>query len=1199
MQLSSWLDRFRRNIPHRRTAGTTRRSPAEALEQRELLTVTGVLIGTELSIYLDGNDTVAVRRGATGNIELLGNNVVVNSVPSIAATSISRLLIDGSDSDNTIDVSQLTTAQFPALIGITISGGNGTDRITGSNAFGESILGGDGNDIIVGNDGNNTINGGNGNDSITAGAGLDSLLGGDGKDTIRAGNGNDIINAGDGDDLVAAEDGNDRVDASHGADIIDGGNGNDDVIGGFGNDIVNGSAGDDTIRGGADKDTLTGGDGNDLMTGNAGNDVLQGEAGDDDLDGGEGNDSLDAGTGIDRANGAAGNDTALGGAGGDIVQGGAGNDSLDGNDGNDTITGNAGNDTITGGAGADSVRGGTGNDLIRGGGPSLSILDASIVEGNSGTTFLQFTVVLSQLSPTVVTADFATIDGSALVNLDYTVTATPVSFPPNTLTQTVRVPIVTDTVLETDENLYVTLTNAVGAELGDNVAEGIILNDDAAPIPVRTLYAADGTNNLLYRLDPLTGAATLIGSTGVPLFGLTSAPDGTVYGHTVNELYTVNTASGLATQVLNLGVNPIREGDIAYDPTTSGRIIGIDLVTNHLISIDLMAGSTTSLGTVTFGGVPVVGTRNWDGLAFRGNTLYGYLGVIQPGNAPLGLEGHLFTINTTTLAITDIGPLGIPEGGGGDIAYDPVRDIFYHRNNSDGNLFRIDPATGAATVIGDTTVRFTFGLEYAISGFITPQVVVVPPPVVPVAAVLGDFLFADDGDDTVNGSGGDDQIDGGIGNDLVDGDSGNDSVLGGTGNDIVRGGLGDDTVNGSAGNDTLDGGSANDTYEWDINSAGQKVLADAVGFQTLQVNGTAGTDVLAVSNASNRIKVTRGTASITANTTVSRVIINADAGADVITVQALNGVLPVVLQINGGAGNDVINANSVNLGNVLFQANGDADNDTLTGSASNDSLNGGTGIDSLIGNAGNDVISGGDDSDTIDGGTGNDLISGDAGDDSAIGGTGHDTINGGEGNDYGDGGDGNDSVIGGDGADTCTGSAGNDTCRGNNGDDALFGGTENDLLDGGVGNDRIRGHSGDDQIKGGDGNDTITGDAGIDTIDGGDGHDSIDGGFGIDSLPGGAGGILSGGDGNDTIIGGADDDTVVAGDGNDVVLTGGGQDVLHGGDGDDTLNGQGGTDQFNSGQGSNTIDAISQERDDQSLMISVTVLQALSVLNGL
>ncbi|MBZ9799559.1 peroxidase family protein [Mesorhizobium sp. ES1-4] len=113
-----------------------------------------------------------------------------------------------------------------------------------------------------------------------------------------------------------------------------------------GGDAHLGTDGDDVMIGGPDADVLSGGQGDDVILGNDGADTLLGGAGDDLIKAG------------------AGDDVVFGGAGNDIIFGGDGHDMLFGDAGDDRIFGDAGNDTIEGGAGNDTVYGGSGDDRI-------------------------------------------------------------------------------------------------------------------------------------------------------------------------------------------------------------------------------------------------------------------------------------------------------------------------------------------------------------------------------------------------------------------------------------------------------------------------------------------------------------------------------------------------------------------------------------------------------------------------------------------------------------------------------------------------------------------------------------------------------------------------------------------------------------------------------------------------------------------
>src|SRR5262245_32148466 len=125
-----------------------------------------------------------------------------------------------------------------------------------------------------------------------------------------------------------------------------------------------------------------------------------------------------------------------------------------------------------------------------------------------------------------------------------------------------------------------------------------------------------------------------------------------------------------------------------------------------------------------------------------------------------------------------------------------------------------------------------------------------------------------------------------------------------------------------------------------------------------------------------------------------------------------------VINVFGGAGNDVISLDESS--GVLPKAN-------LYGGAGSDTLTGGSGDDQLFGEAGDDTLLGKRGVDALFGGAGNDVLTGGAGDDEIFGQAGKDRMiwNPGDGSDINEGGAGDDTVEvnGGNGAETFTATA--------------------------------------------------------------------------------------------------------------------------------------------------------------------------------
>lgn len=112
--------------------------------------------------------------------------------------------------------------------------------------------------------------------------------------------------------------------------------------------------------------------------------------------------------------------------------------------------------------------------------PTLSIADAVITEGNSGTRLLTFTVTLSQASGQSVSVNFATSDGTATTaNNDYQAASGSLTFAIGQITKTITVVINGDRSVENDENFFVVLSNPIHATLARSQATGTILNDDS------------------------------------------------------------------------------------------------------------------------------------------------------------------------------------------------------------------------------------------------------------------------------------------------------------------------------------------------------------------------------------------------------------------------------------------------------------------------------------------------------------------------------------------------------------------------------------------------------------------------------------------------------------------------------------------------------------------------------------------------
>ena len=139
-------------------------------------------------------------------------------------------------------------------------------------------------------------------------------------------------------------------------------------------------------------------------------------------------------------------------------------------------------------------------------GPSISINDITIAEGNSGTRAATFTLTLSAPSVENIFLRATTAPGTATAFSDYNNLNLNITIPAGTVTRTFNVTILGDANPESDETFFVNLSNVTGATLADTQALGTIIDDDtlrlsleqSGPNPQQAL----AFDSLLFVRDP-------------------------------------------------------------------------------------------------------------------------------------------------------------------------------------------------------------------------------------------------------------------------------------------------------------------------------------------------------------------------------------------------------------------------------------------------------------------------------------------------------------------------------------------------------------------------------------------------------------------------------------------------------------------------------------------------------------------------
>jgi len=144
------------------------------------------------------------------------------------------------------------------------------------------------------------------------------------------------------------------------------------------------------------------------------------------------------------------------------------------------------------------------------------------------------------------------------------------------------------------------ITN-IGVYSTDN---DLIWASDFMPNDLNSLYALNDQNKFLV-IDVTNVNITVLGtsvpSPGLDWTGMAIDPDGTIYANATDiarsELYTINPSDGTATLIGEIDNSP---GSIAIAINANGKLYGIDIINNSLISINKQTGAGTIIGSLGF-----------------------------------------------------------------------------------------------------------------------------------------------------------------------------------------------------------------------------------------------------------------------------------------------------------------------------------------------------------------------------------------------------------------------------------------------------------------------------------------------------------------------------------------------------------------------------------------------------------------------
>jgi hypothetical protein len=177
--------------------------------------------------------------------------------------------------------------------------------------------------------------------------------------------------------------------------------------------------------------------------------------------------------------------------------------------------------------------------------PTVSIGDATVVEGNSGTQNAVFTVTLSAPRSTATPVQYETSDGTASAGSDYTAKLGTTSIAAGAVSGKISIPVKGDTKPEGTEtfNVNITGTGSSGVDTNRDHAIGKIIDDDTSP----TTGVSVGD------------ASVVEGDTGQKTVSLTvtlSAPQGTTTAVNDPIAFFLQSPAGLGAAVVKFASLP-------------------------------------------------------------------------------------------------------------------------------------------------------------------------------------------------------------------------------------------------------------------------------------------------------------------------------------------------------------------------------------------------------------------------------------------------------------------------------------------------------------------------------------------------------------------------------------------------------------------------------------------------------------------
>jgi hypothetical protein len=288
--------------------------------------------------------------------------------------------------------------------------------------------------------------------------------------------------------------------------------------------------------------------------------------------------------------------------------------------------------------------------------PAITIADASVSEGNSGTVSASFTVRLSTAHDETVTVGYSTADGTASAGVDYVATNGVLSFGSGITTQTITVRVIGDQLDEIDETFFANLSGATNAFVADSQGAGTILDDDPLNFLISTNQLSvleGGTNSFFVRLgSPPPG--------GVVIRATRSSGDPDLSANGTNLTFSSANWSVPQPVVIHAAEDADTTDDNATFmvsaetlPSQTVTVTGLDNDLEHFVRC---SGDSVVFTAATSGAGPFIYVWSKDGLALGGQTNNSLtISALMPGDT----GEYSVEISSASYSVTKIGSLDV------------------------------------------------------------------------------------------------------------------------------------------------------------------------------------------------------------------------------------------------------------------------------------------------------------------------------------------------------------------------------------------------------------------------------------------------------------------------------------------------------------------------------------------------------------